>query len=210
MGSSCPGNGSTLLATTGDASNYLDFSFGANNINYVQGGLFKLEVMWNNVTDAPEYFTIDVSGLSFTLPDTTSTPPSNPGGPGDGLGCANHDCSGNQIGGGGGAPSGGAVLGISTGPAALGLATLLPVTLGTNVLGAEISPAQSGEVLGTATGSATPTVNPSVSPTTPTLLEKNPVSSSTNWALGYMPIGLVILIVLALIAYLIYRKKKLS
>jgi hypothetical protein len=149
---------------------------------------------------------LTIGGVSDTFTSTTVAASNNGGGGSglsDGLGCANHDCSGNQIGGGGGAPSGGAVLGISTGPAALGLATLLPVTLGTNVLGAEVSPAQSGEVLGTATGSATPT--PTVSPTP---AGQNPVSSSTNWALGYMPIGLVILIVLALIAYLIYRKKR--
>jgi hypothetical protein len=55
------GAGSTPLATTGAASDYLDFSFGANR-EYVKDGLVKLEVIWN-ADSAPEYFTIDVNGL---------------------------------------------------------------------------------------------------------------------------------------------------
>jgi hypothetical protein len=50
----------------------------------------------------------------------TEAPSTNPGGPGDGLGCATHDCSGNKVGGG---SSTQAVLGASTGPQVLGLST---------------------------------------------------------------------------------------
>jgi hypothetical protein len=58
-------------------------------------------------------------------PTPTNTPSNggNGGGAGDGLGCATHDCSGNQV---GGPSTSGAVLGTSTGPiqAVLGASTM--------------------------------------------------------------------------------------
>jgi hypothetical protein len=62
------GTGSTPLATAGAALSYLDFSFAANSTNTkTTDGLVKLEVIWT-ANSAPEYFTIDVSGLWFTTP----------------------------------------------------------------------------------------------------------------------------------------------
>jgi hypothetical protein len=147
--------------------------------------------------------TVSSDEQSFTTSSTTTAPSTNSGGAvDDEQSCTHRDCSGNQIGGPVATPTTQQVLGALTGPAALGLATLLPVT---NVLGAEVIPGQSGEVLGQATSSATPT--PTVSPTP---AGQNPVSNAMDRAFGYLPILLLILLIIALIAYLIYRKKKLS
>jgi hypothetical protein len=91
-------------------------------------------------------------------------------------------------------------------PAVLGLA-FAPGTGGQKVLGAAAQTQQQA-VLGSATSNAKPTVNPSVSPTTPTLLGKNPVSSSTIWVLTHKKISLLILLVLAGLGYYLYRKRK--
>ncbi|MGA2911227.1 MAG: chitobiase/beta-hexosaminidase C-terminal domain-containing protein [Candidatus Levyibacteriota bacterium] len=106
--------------------------------------------------------------------------------PGDGL------SDGASTGNGGGAPSPSLTAGV------LGAATSLAYTGGTGgeVLGAGTQP----EVLGTATKSAEPT--PSVSPTG---TKQTLVSNSMNWTLGYVSLALIILVILA---YLIYRKKR--
>ena len=60
----------------------------------------------------------------ITPTPTTTAPSTNSGGPfDDGLGCAHHDCSGNQIGGPVSTPTTQQVLGASTGPQVLGLST---------------------------------------------------------------------------------------
>jgi len=121
---------------------------------------------------------------------TTSNPPSNQGGPGDGLSDGRSD-------------------GLSSCPSCtqapalqgsvLGLATGLGGAQTEEVLGEQTQPT----VLGTATNSASPT--PSVSPMH---VGRNSVSSSANWVLEHKKISLTILLILALIAYFLYRKKK--
>jgi len=68
------GTGSTPLATDGAAKGYLDYSFAANSINTTKDGLVKLKVIWT-AGGTPEYFTIDISNLSLTLPLPDTTPP---------------------------------------------------------------------------------------------------------------------------------------
>ncbi len=109
----------------------------------------------NCVYVAPVVVTPTPTVTPTVTPTATPTPtvvPSNggstSGGPGDGLGCATHDCSGNQVGGG----NSQAVLGASTGPtqAVLGASTFagtgtfattvmnFMLVLGTIILGAGI------------------------------------------------------------------------
>lgn len=119
----------------------------------------------------------------------TSNPPSNQGGPGDGrsdgLGCASRDCGGTST-------SQEQVLGASTGSTVPGV-------------GQEVLSAQQGQdeqALGTESGRPTPTVSP-------TQLGQNPISNSTNWFLGHKKISLIFLLVIfAVIAYFLYRKKR--
>ena len=109
--------------------------------------------------------------------------------PGDGLGCATQDCNNNANN--SGASAGSAVLGATTLAYAGGT--------GGEVLGTGVQP----EVLGAATGSATPTPSVTKAPASQAL-----GLSTTNWAFGYFPIALLILIILVIIAYFIYRKKR--
>jgi hypothetical protein len=94
---------------------------------------------------------------------------------------------------GGGTPSLAAtgVLGVSSALAFAGA--------GEEVLGAGTG----AEVLGAATNSATPT--PTVSPTP---AGQNLVSNAMNGGLGYVLIFLIVLFILAVIAYFLYRKKR--
>ena len=107
---------------------------------------------------------------------------------GDGLGCANNNCGGVQ---------GGQTLGALTGPATLGLA-FAPTAGQEEVLGAQEE--QDGQVLGTESANPTPSISPTV--------KQNPVSSSTNWVLGHKKISLTILVILAALAFFLYRKKR--
>jgi hypothetical protein len=100
--------------------------------------------------------------------------------------------------GGGGASAGSAVLGAAT---TLAYAGGAGAGTGGQVLGA--SAQTTPEVLGAATSSATPT--PVISPN---VAGKTLVASSTNWLLNHIILVFVILIILALIAYFIYRKKR--
>jgi large repetitive protein len=178
----------------GDADPALTYSITTGSL--VAGDIFN-GALTRDIGEAVGTYPINQDTLSLSgnyaltfIPGTftISAPPSNPGGPGDNLGCGSHDCSGGT-GGGGGAPSGGAVLGVSTGPTFAGLTFNNPGT--------------GPEVLGAATNSASPTPTVSPTPAGQTL-----VSSFMSWALGYMQIALIILIILVIIAYFLYRKKR--
>jgi hypothetical protein len=106
--------------------------------------------------------------------------------PGDGL------SDGASTGTGGNAPS--------ANTAVLGATSLAFAGTGEEVLGTNT---QQGEVLGVATNSATPT--PSVSSDEP---KQTLISSSVNWVLNPITITIVTLVLLAIIAYFVYRKRR--
>ncbi len=58
------GDGTTPLATSGDAAGYFDFSFAANSANTVKDNLFKFKVVFNENDEAVIY-TVDISGLEL-------------------------------------------------------------------------------------------------------------------------------------------------
>ncbi len=58
------GDGTTPLATSGDAAGYFDFSFAANSANTVKNNLFKFKVVFNENDEAVVY-TVDISGLEL-------------------------------------------------------------------------------------------------------------------------------------------------
>ncbi len=130
------GNATAQTITTGDANS---FSCTINLVNTYSNYLswFNTNCTTPTATPTPTVTptptpspTIDpcannacATPTPTATPAPTASPSTNTGGPGDGLGCGSHDCSGNVVGGGATPPTTQAVLGASTGPQVLGLST---------------------------------------------------------------------------------------